>query len=211
MGLCPSCVKTAPRKVAVWLFMITEQVIYICIFSNVFDTPPLNFSGRLLLKLPHTTWYATHTGFPSGHHQWRLKSDEEKKRGWRGRGENERENSVHSNPPKKAWEHQKASMFWPQSFDLSQTSKGCSSLISHHTNSAIDCTVTFATKLSDNPLTGSAYNIFLFSIKTAQPLAADSWQQAPCLPLSFLTFPHNSIGKWSKLICHSWARALIMY
>lgn len=79
MGLWPSCVKTAPRKAAVWLFMITEQVIYICIFSSLFDTP-LDFFGRLLLKLPYTAWYATHTGSPSGHHQWRLKSDEEKER-----------------------------------------------------------------------------------------------------------------------------------
>lgn len=100
MGLCPSCVKTAPRKVAVRLFMITEQVIYICIFSNVFDTPPLNFSGHLLLKLPHTTWYATHTGFPSGHHQWRLKSDEEKREAEKGE-EKMKESSVHSEPKKK--------------------------------------------------------------------------------------------------------------
>lgn len=89
MGLWPSCVKTAPRKVAVWLFMITEQVIYICIFSSPFDTP-LNSFGRLLLKQPYTAWYATHTGSPSGHHQWRLKSDEEKERVER-EGERERD------------------------------------------------------------------------------------------------------------------------
>lgn len=80
MGLWPSCVKTAPRKAAVRLFVITEQVIYICIFSSVFDTP-LDFFGRLLLKQTYTAWYATHTGSPSGHHQWRLKSDEEKREG----------------------------------------------------------------------------------------------------------------------------------
>lgn len=41
MGLRPSCVKTAPRNVvAVRLFMITEQVIYICILSSAFDTSP---------------------------------------------------------------------------------------------------------------------------------------------------------------------------
>lgn len=50
MGLRPSCVKTAPRKVvAVRLFMITEQAIYICILSSAFDTS-LDFFGRLLLK-----------------------------------------------------------------------------------------------------------------------------------------------------------------
>lgn len=50
MGLRPSCVKTAPRKVvAVRLFVITEQVIYICILSSAFDTS-LDFFGRLLLK-----------------------------------------------------------------------------------------------------------------------------------------------------------------
>lgn len=41
MGLRPSCVKTAPRNVvAVQLFMITEQVIYICILSSACDTSP---------------------------------------------------------------------------------------------------------------------------------------------------------------------------
>ena len=89
MGLWPSCVKTAPRKVAVRWFVITEQVIYICIFSSAFDTP-LDFFGRSLLKQPYTAWYATHTGSPSGHHQWRLKSDEEKERVRRER-ERERE------------------------------------------------------------------------------------------------------------------------
>lgn len=52
MGLRPSCVKTAPRKVVAvrLLFMITEQVIYICILSSsAFDTS-LDFFGRLLLK-----------------------------------------------------------------------------------------------------------------------------------------------------------------
>lgn len=79
MGLWPSCVKTARRHAAVRLFVITEQVIYICIFSSAFDTP-LDFFGRLLLKQTCAAWYATHTGSPSGHHQWRLKSDEEKER-----------------------------------------------------------------------------------------------------------------------------------
>lgn len=84
MGLWPSCVKTARRHAAVRLFVITEQVIYICIFSSAFDTP-LDFFGRLLLKQTCAAWYATHTGSPSGHHQWRLKSDEEKERVKRGR------------------------------------------------------------------------------------------------------------------------------
>lgn len=47
---------------------------------------PLSTSfGRSLLKQPYAAWYATHTGSPSGHHQWRLKSDEEKERMKRGR------------------------------------------------------------------------------------------------------------------------------
>lgn len=50
MGPRPSRVKTAPRKVvAVRLFLITEQVIYLCRLSSVFDTS-LHFFGRLLLK-----------------------------------------------------------------------------------------------------------------------------------------------------------------
>lgn len=50
MGLRPSCVKTAPRKVvAVRLFMITEQVIYKCILSSAFDTS-LDFFSRLRSK-----------------------------------------------------------------------------------------------------------------------------------------------------------------
>lgn len=42
-------------------------------------------------------------------------------------------------------------------------------------------------------------------------LAVSSWKCVPWLPLYFRTSPHNSFGKWSKLICHSWARALITY
>lgn len=137
MGLWPSCVKTARRHAAVRLFVITEQVIYICIFSSAFDTP-LDFFGRLLLKQTCAAWYATHTGSPSGHHQWRLKSDEEKERVKRGRkrkreGKNERENSLHS-VPEKAQHFQKASMFGPQCFDLNYSSKANGSLVSHHTS-----------------------------------------------------------------------------
>lgn len=51
MGLKPSCVKTAPGKVvAEQLFMITEQVIRICILTSVFDTSLNSFSRFSLLK-----------------------------------------------------------------------------------------------------------------------------------------------------------------
>lgn len=113
MGLCPSSVKTAPRKAAARLFAITEQVIYICIFSNVFDT-----ASRLLWTF---AFKAASCYLVCNPHMlsFRASSEQaevwwgEKRREWRGRGKNERENSVHSKP-EKAPELQKASMFWPQ-------------------------------------------------------------------------------------------------
>lgn len=113
MGLCPSSVKTAPRKAAAQLFAITEQVIYICIFSNVFDT-----ASRLLWTF---AFKAASCYLVCNPHMlsFRASSEQaevwwgEKRREWRGRGKNERENSVHSKP-EKAPELQKASMFWPQ-------------------------------------------------------------------------------------------------
>lgn len=50
MELRPSYVKTAPGKVvAVWLLVITEQVIYICMLSSAFDTS-INYIGCSHLK-----------------------------------------------------------------------------------------------------------------------------------------------------------------
>lgn len=61
----------------------------------MFDTP-LDFFGRLLLKQPYTAWYATHTGSPSGHHQWRLKPDEEKERVKREKGKKMKERILYT-------------------------------------------------------------------------------------------------------------------
>lgn len=177
MGPQPSCVKTAPRKVSVWLFAIIEQVNYICIFSSVFDTP-LDFFGRSLLKQLFTSWYATHTDSPSGHHQWRLKPDEEKKKKERGCREREkkkrtwRDNSLHI-VPEKAQLFQKPSTFWPPSFDLmNRSSKATSAWPPRRNCSAIDWKVRSATKLPD--CSWLANSMFLCLIKPQHRRLADS-------------------------------------
>lgn len=60
------------------LFMITEQVTFICILTSMFDTSLNSFDRFSLLKKPDAVWYAAHTCSASGHHQWRLESDEVK-------------------------------------------------------------------------------------------------------------------------------------
>lgn len=72
MGLKPSCVKTAPGEAAAALFMIIEQVTFICILTSMFDMSLNAFDRFSLLKKPDAVWYAAHTGSASGHHQWRL-------------------------------------------------------------------------------------------------------------------------------------------
>lgn len=121
MGLCPSSVKTAPRKPATRLFMITEQVIYICIFSNVFDASS-DFFGRLLFKLLHATWYATHTSSPLGHHQSRLKSDEGKK-GEGEEGEGEMKEGILYTANQNKHKNSKRRPCFDQSSDLNPSSK----------------------------------------------------------------------------------------
>lgn len=133
MGLWPSCVKTARRHAAVRLFVITEQVICICIFSSVFDTP-LDFFGRLLLKQTCAAWYATHTGSPSGHHQWRLKSDEEKERVKRGRRRKREREKMKEKILYTAYQRRQSISKTRPCFDLNYSSKANGSLVSHHTS-----------------------------------------------------------------------------
>lgn len=183
--------------------------LYMHIQQHVWYPTRLSLAARFL-KLPYAAWYATHTGSPSGHHQQRLKSDEEKERVKRGREKkkkSKRENSLHS-VPEKAQHFQKSVPCFDHSVFIWWTVAQRLLLLGPPS-------YPFSHRLQSNFCPQTFWQLFdLYTTcfyKTSPQQAYKQWERVPRLPLSFLTSPHNSFGKWSKLICHSWARALITY